>query len=111
MKKTLMTLTAAAAMGFGSLAMAGPVMMTDTQLDTIVAGKTMFVWTDMDGEYIVSGNKHLSPGVKNPGNKNGWDAYQTNCESTTGVCTNGGSIAEVETFSGSGVYEWEYTAP
>ena len=41
MNKTLITLTAVAAVGFGSLAMAGqaqgPVMLTDTQMDNIVA--------------------------------------------------------------------------
>ena len=127
MKKTLIALTATVAMSLGSIALAdeaqGPMMMTDAQLDTIVAGKDMYVWTDTDteatDEYIVSGNKHLAPGTtKKPGNKNGWVEYQTTCDSEDGTCDNEGTISYdvvevIEVVDGDDILisEWVYTPP
>jgi hypothetical protein len=100
MKKTLITLTAVAAMGFGSLAMAGqaqgPVMMTDTQLDTVVAGKTMDIFWDAEGGDLGTGAYVLKPangangGTDHTNGEEGggsWTDIEMTCETQRGGCS------------------------
>jgi hypothetical protein len=101
MKKTLITLTAVAAMSFGSLAIAdeaqGPIMMTDAQLDTMVAGRAMDVfWDPTGGEeetgaYVFKpanndkGGTNHSPGVEGDGT---WILIEADaCETQQGGCS------------------------
>ena len=120
MKKTLISLIAVAVTGIAGAAVAdeatnGPVMMTDTQLDTVVAGKTFNVWTDMDGDYLVNGNPNLAAEQKaghqnGKGGNKGWNEYQTSCDSD-GSCLNGGTIEYGGDVIDGGTGEWTYTPP
>jgi len=106
MKKISMTLAAVfAASSFA--AVAAPMQMTDAEMEKVVAGKTLYVWTNMDGDTFVTSKE-----FKAPGGKLGWvgDTYFASCNTGTLQCTDSGSIADVQD-PNTLKFNWVYTAP
>jgi len=88
--------TAAAAVGLSSAAMAGPSVMSDAQLDNIVAGAdvTYYLYTKKNGDYKIveyddANNRNGAGRGKN--NNRGWNAVLDEDVQVTGTCDDEGA--------------------
>jgi hypothetical protein len=110
MKKYLLVL--ACALAFGSaVAVAetgnskqGPSAMTSAEMSQVVAGATVYLWENKDGDYHLTG----ATAKFGNGNKNGWVTYTgRTCDTVTFDCDGGGTIAE-STDLATGKTYWTY---
>lgn len=105
MKKISMAVTAMVA-AMSMSAFAAPVEMTEQEMGQIVAGKTLYIWENMDGEQFVSNHPN-----KAPGHKNGWVGSSLgSCDTDTLACDTGGSIESVYNET-TEKFDWVYTGP
>lgn len=105
MKKFSMAVTAMVAT-LSMSAFAAPVEMTEQEMGQVVAGKTLYIWENRDGEQFVSNHEFKSPGLKN-----GWVGSNLgSCNTDTLECTTGGSIESVYNET-TLKYDWVYTGP
>jgi len=104
MKKLSLTLAAVFA-ATSMTAFAAPTQMSEAEMDKIVAGKTLYVWENKDGDLFVTSKELASPGQKR-----GWVGSSiTSCDTVTELC-GAGTISQVFNESTSKM-DWVYSPP
>jgi hypothetical protein len=105
MSKRISILAAMAAISFGGMAVAEemtPTVLSDVELDAVVAGQDLYVYENSEGGYAITPKQQPNwetttnkPG-KMRGNGNWLIESEVTCDSLAGTCDGGGTISLID---------------